>query len=124
MWYDDTIHIADDGSGLSAIGRLVKEYDNGICDIIIEYPFGDFTSKAKRIPVEIYGDDWFELIGDDKMLKITYSKKYDKLVKDELNQLNITTGIEQIENNKIILEVNKYPSKSTKLLKTDWESID
>jgi hypothetical protein len=58
------------------------------------------------------------------MLQITYSKKYDKLVKEELKILNIITGEEQLENNKIILEVEKYPSKSDKLNnKTDWESI-
>ena len=58
------------------------------------------------------------------MLQITYSKKYDKLVKEELKTLSISTGAEQIENNKIILEVNKYPSKSDKLNnKTDWESL-
>lgn len=58
------------------------------------------------------------------MLQITYLNKYDKLVKEELKVLNITTGIEQIENNKIILEVEKYPSKSDKLNnKTDWESL-
>ena len=58
------------------------------------------------------------------MLQITYSKKYDKLVKEELKILSISTGLEQIENNKIILEVEKYPSKSDKLNnKTDWEMI-
>ena len=58
------------------------------------------------------------------MLQITYSKKYDKIVKSELEILNIITGSEQIENNKITLEVEKYPSKSEKLkYKTDWETI-
>ena len=57
------------------------------------------------------------------MLEITYSKKFDKLVKEELKVLSINTGAEKLKGNKIILEVEKYPSKSDKLLKTDWESI-
>ena len=57
------------------------------------------------------------------MLQITYSKKFDKLVRNELQELNIKTGAEQQEGSKIILEVEKYPSKSNKLLKTDWESL-
>lgn len=58
------------------------------------------------------------------MLEITYSKKFDKIVKSELKELNIITGAEKLENNKIILEVNKYPNKSEKMkYKTDWESI-
>lgn len=57
------------------------------------------------------------------MLEITYSKKFDKLVKEELKILNINTGAEKDKGSKILLEVEKYPSKSNKLLKTDWESI-
>ena len=57
------------------------------------------------------------------MLEITYSKKFDKLVKEELKVFNISTGAEKQEGSKTILEVEKYPSKSDKLLKTDWESI-
>lgn len=58
------------------------------------------------------------------MLQITYSKKYDKLVKEELKAFSIASGVEQIEGNKIILEVEKYPSKSDKLNnKTDWEIL-
>lgn len=72
MWYDDiltnpdifidnTIYIVNE-NGMSEHGKLIKEYDNGICDVTIEYPFGDCKSKAKRIPVEKYGVNWFELI--------------------------------------------------------------
>lgn len=57
------------------------------------------------------------------MNKITYSTKWNKLVESELKELGIITGTTKKEGNKIILEVNKYPSQSTKLLKTDWESI-
>ena len=59
------------------------------------------------------------------MLKISYSKKFDKLVKSELELLNITSGAEILDGKKIILEVSKYPSKSDKLnYKTDWKSVE
>jgi hypothetical protein len=61
LFIDDTIYI-ENKQGTSEIGKLVKEYEDGICDVIIKYPFGDCKAKAKRIPTEKYGSNWFELI--------------------------------------------------------------
>ena len=57
-----------------------------------------------------------------EMYEIIYSKKFDKIVKSELKMLGIKTGEKRLEGNKIILEVEKFPSKSKILIyKTDYE---
>jgi hypothetical protein len=55
------------------------------------------------------------------MIKIIYSKKYDKAVKSELKELNYSIHNEQAQEEKIILTLDKFPPNTKKLLKTDWE---